>query len=136
MDLALLKQHWALVAAAAIALLVAVVVAVAVYGRSARGRLRVALRSMRAAMRERDRARRRVTAATQRDTRLEGRVAKVSPRSLDEARGLAGDAGALLRIAEDRVLVTANEVRMVIYEQFPPTRHARLRQRYLPGDME
>jgi hypothetical protein len=60
----------------------------------------------------------------------------VKPVRLQEARDAVQDAGALLKIAEDQVLIAENHVRKIIVEEFPPNRHERMRSRYLPGERE
>ena len=61
---------------------------------------------------------------------------KVKPRVLQEARNALDDARALQRIMNDRAQVTRNLVRRAIFEEFPPSRHEKLRARYLPEDVE
>ena len=68
--------------------------------------------------------------------KLVSRANTVKPRVVEEAKGVLADARALAKIAEDRQLVTANQVRKIIFEEFPPKMHDRLRQRYLPQDAE
>ena len=66
--------------------------------------------------------------------RLEGKAASVAPRRLQEAVEAAQDAEALLKIANDQVLIAENHVRKIIVEEFPPRSHDRLRARCLPGE--
>ena len=59
----------------------------------------------------------------------------MKPRIIEEAKGRLADKELLAKRADDRAQVTANQLRKVIYEEFPPTRHETLRARYLPGDV-
>jgi hypothetical protein len=55
-------------------------------------------------------------------------IARQTPREAVQ------DAEALLKIADDQVLIAENHVRKIIVEEFPPQRHDRMRSKYLPGD--
>lgn len=134
MNQELLQQNWALAVAAPLLLIVAVVIAAALYRRSARGQLRARAKALRAARRRHARARQAVAAAETRVQKLESRRASIKPRVLSEAREAVADARALEKIVGDRVLVAANHLRRVIFEEFPPARHDSLRARYLPDD--
>ena len=134
MGAAAITENWALLAAAIPAALVFVWVGLALYGRSAPGKLRAVLKDHRRAMREVRAAKKAAAKAADRVASLERKVDRVKPRLLEEAKGLSEDTRALEKIATDRLLVTANHVRRVIHEEFPPARQEKLRQRYLPGD--
>lgn len=64
------------------------------------------------------------------------RAERVIPRVLQEAKERVEDAQALQKILRDKVMVTENHVRRVIYDEFPPAAHERLRRKYLPQDIE
>ena len=66
---------------------------------------------------------------------MASRAGSIRPSSLQEAREKLEDAGALLKIARDRLMVAENQVRRVIFEEFPPARQESLRARYLPQDV-
>ncbi|MDZ7644578.1 MAG: hypothetical protein U5K76_10395 [Woeseiaceae bacterium] len=134
MDVELSRRNWALAVAAVLFVIVAVIVGIALYRRSARGQLAQRARALRTAHAECARAGRAVATAERRVDRLRERADKVKPRLLEEARGVLHDARALEKIAADRVLIAANHLRRVIYEEFPPARHDALRRRYLPDD--
>lgn len=134
MDIETLRQNWALWVAAVLATLVAGVVTRAVLRRSARGQLRHAVGVLRQAERESEKAKRSVAAAQRAVEKLAARASSVKPRLLEEAKGALSDAVALEKIADDRVLVAANLLRRVIYEEHPPNMHVSLREKYLPGD--
>jgi hypothetical protein len=134
MDSLLSSDHWALMAAAAVGGVAVLFILLAGYRRSARGQLRTMLREHRRATGEYRRALRNAGRAESRVAKLQARAAKIKPRLLEEAKGALTDARALAKIAGDRQQVTANRVRQVIVEEFPPSRHERLRRRYLPQD--
>lgn len=129
-----LRQNWGLAVAALLLAAVGVVVIAALYRRSAHGQLRGRAKDLRAARRRQARAKRAVAAAEARLAKLEARAARVKPRLLTEAKEAVEDARALEKIVGDRVLVAANHLRRVIFEEYPPARHAALRARYLPDD--
>ena len=134
MNLDVLHQNWGLAVAALLLGAVGVVIVAALYRRSARGQLRHRAKALRAARRRHAKAGRAVAAAKARVQKLEARAAGVKPRLLSEAREAVEDAQALEKIVGDRVLVAANHLRRVIFEEYPPARHETLRARYLPDD--
>ena len=81
-------------------------------------------------------ARKSLTSAVDRLEKLERRKEKVRPRVLQEAREAVEDARALEKIMDDRSQVTMNHLRRVIFEEFPPASHERMRAKYLPQDVE
>lgn len=127
-------QNWALWAAAAPAAAATVLVIMALRRHSASGRLNAVLKDHRRATADVRKAKRAVSKAQAKVSKLERNANKVKPRVLEEAKELLGDARALEKIAADKALVTANHVRRVIHEEFPPSRQEKLRNRYLPGD--
>ena len=134
MDIDALRQNWGLLVAIGLMLVVAVSIAVVVYRRSSSGQLRQVVKSLRVAERRVRDARSNVDAAERRLARLRERAASTKPRVVEEAKGALADARALDKIANDQLLIAANHVRRVIYEEFPPTKHEKLRRTYLPGD--
>jgi len=70
--------------------------------------------------------------AERQKARLMRHVDRVKPRVLNESNEALADAKALAKIAGDRVLIAENQLRRVILEEFPPTQHEKLRNRYLP----
>lgn len=128
-------SYWALWAAAAPVAIAVIVVSAHVLRLTSRGRLQKVLTDHRQTERLRRQAERRVHKAEKQVARLAGRAEKVRPRVLQEAREALEDAKALQKIADDRALVTANHVRKVIFEEFPPSRHEAMRKRYLPDDI-
>ena len=136
MDSGNLQQHWALMVAVVPAVIATVAVLFVLYRRSSRGQLAAALKTHRKAQMALDRAVKDVERLGARLEKLERRSASVKPRVLQEARDALSDARALHKILDDKVQVTTNQVRKVIFEEFPPTRHETLRARYLPQDVE
>lgn len=128
-----LQTHWALLAACVTGFLLLLFGIAHLVRSSARGQLR----RMRVRLeRERGRlakARAVVEKAERQKSRLMQHADRVKPRLLQESAGALADAQALAKIAADRVLIAENHLRRVILEEFPPTQHEKLRNRYLPG---
>lgn len=132
MDAAWLEANWALAFAAVVGIALSCTLAVHAFHRSARGQLRQVRKRLTAERRKHRKAETRVVKAERRKARLERRADRAKPRTLREADEALADARALAKIAGDRVAIAENQVRRVIFEEFPPTRHERLRSRYLP----
>jgi hypothetical protein len=132
MDIAWIKANWALAIAAVIGLGLSCALAAHLFHRSARGQLRRVRKTLAAERRKHRNAQARVVKAEQRKSKLQRRADRVKPRALREADEALADARALARIAGDRLAIAENHLRRVIFEEFPPTRHERLRMKYLP----
>ena len=131
-----LQQHWALLGASVLGLAILLFAGWRAWLDSPRGRLHQARKELRTKVRE---ARKHWRAGGRATVRLERLVAKsesVRPSRLQEATDAVQDAQALLKIANDQVLIAENHVRRIIVEEFPPKYHERMRQRYLPGEGE
>ncbi len=135
MNTSLILENWALWAAVLPAAIVLLAVIVTLYRRSARGQLSRAHRNYRAAEKMLANARKSAQAAGRRLEKLESRAEKVRPRTLQEAREALKDGRALEKIADDKAQVMMNHLRRVIFEEFPPARHERMRAKYLPQDV-
>lgn len=136
MTISVLQQHWALASASIVGVTVLSFVGWRAWLDSARGRLRTArrrLRDKRAEARRRRKQRERAAAALQ---GLQRKTESVKPRRLQEVSEAVQDAEALLKIANDQVLIARNHVRKIIVEEFPPKHHERMRRKYLPDDTE
>ena len=131
MNTEFLLRNWALVAALVLLSIVAVVVLRTAARRSVRGQLAARAADFREARQQHRRATEMATKLERRLQALIERADRVKPSLVDECRGQLDDARALAKIADDRVLVTANQLRKIIVEEFPPVRHEALRQRYL-----
>ena len=131
MDVNFATSHWALLLAILLLVLVVIVVLWQVFGRTRFGQLRRA-RAVHARAVSNLRSASAATAkAATRLEKLQGRAATSRPRHLQEAEGALQDARMLEKIADDKHQVARNHVRRVIYEEYPPTKHARLRKKYL-----
>ena len=134
MTIALLQQHWALLIASIVGTAVLMFVGWRAWLGSTHGRLQFALRRLRAVRREADRKHRALRGLAARRDALEARADSVKPLRLQEAREAVQDGEALLKIANDQLLIAENHVRKIIVEEFPPNRHGRMRRKYLPGE--
>lgn len=130
-----LLRHWALIAAAVPAAIVVWAVFAALYRKSAGGQLNRALAAHRKTEAALKRTARRCERLERRLDRLNRRSRTVRPRVLREAEQALADQRALAKILADKREVTANHVRRVIFDEFPPQRHDALRARYLPQDV-
>lgn len=128
--------NWALLAAIVPLSIVIVAIALSSFMRSGKGQLARVNRRHQAAERELHDARRDAEKAAQKLADMESNADKVKPRALQEARDRVADCRALEKILADKVQVTMNHLRRVIFEEFPPTRHEEMRQKYLPQDVE
>ena len=128
----LLKHHWAIIGASVIVAALLLRATWKVLSRSPRSQLRRANGDLHDKLAAAVRAEKRAARARRRCERLEKKSQSVRPAQLEEARGALVDAESLLKIASDQVMVARNRVGKVIFEQFPPKSHDRLRARYLP----
>lgn len=135
MSVEILQQNWALVVALVISVFVTAVVIQRLFEQSSTGQLRARAREHRAAIAAHADAERRSDKCRRKLEALIARADNVKPVDVEAAKGALSDADALLKIAGDKVLVEANLLRKVIFEQFPPQRHAALRAQYLPDDV-
>jgi hypothetical protein len=126
MSIEFVTRHWALLSASILGWAVAMFVAWRMWQDSARGQLGTALRRLRARRQQRTTARLAVNLS-----RLAERADSVKPRQVQETTEALQDAEALLKIANDQVLIAANHVRRIIVEEFPPKRHEKMRGKYL-----
>ncbi len=134
MTLSFLEQHWALVSASILGTAVLLFVSWRAWLDSPRGRLGVARRQLRDQCLAQAKQRKALQRLSSRLGHLEARADAVKPRALREAAEAVQDAEALLKIAGDQVLIAENHVRKIIVDEFPPTRHERMRSKYLPGE--
>ncbi len=132
MTLETLQQNWALLSAAAIALVTSPLIAFRIYEDSSRGRLGAAVRVLSKREKGVAKAEKAERKALSRVERLHAKVESVKPRHLEEAKGRLEDARTLKKIATDQALVARNQVRMVILEDYPPNQQEALRNKYLP----
>jgi len=131
----IIANNWALWAAVLPASLAAWSVAALLYRNSRHGQLRCRDRNYRLAQRELEQAGKTVRAAAGRLEKLAAKGDRIRPRHLQEAKEALADAEALQKIMDDKSQVEANHLRKLIYEEFPPDRHANMRAKYLPEDI-
>jgi hypothetical protein len=125
-----LQGHWALLLGCALGAILAVVLlwhwlASTSYSRLHRGRK--VLRSKRQDLRKANAV---VAAAERRVAKLRSRPDREKPRHISEADESLADAQALAKIAYDQVLTAENHLRRIIVEEYPPSKQARLREKY------
>ncbi len=132
MDWNFLKSNWALAAASVIAVAVVFFVIVQLIRQSGWGRLQETLRALDNARRQEAKALKSVEKAERIAERLHENADRAKPRHVQEAKDALHDARALAKIANDKILVAENHVRLVIHDEYPPVRHEAMRQRYLP----
>jgi len=126
-----LTKNWALVAASVLGTAILLFVLLRAYQDSSRGRFKAAVGLLRKQEQEARAARKAVDKATTKLERLRANAASVKPRHVQEASESLEDTHALLKIADDQVLVGRNQVRKLIVEEYPPRRHEAMRDRYL-----
>lgn len=136
MNAAFFQSHWALLGGLALLTLVATSLVPALYSRSAFGQLRNTRSVLKRAISEQEKIRRRVSDLEKQVARMSARGEFVKPRLLAEKKEQLDDARSLEKIAGDKTLVARNHVRRVIYEEYPPAKHDKLRNRFLPSESD
>ena len=134
MTIELIREYWALLAASVLAVALLLFVGSRVWQDSAGGRLRAARRDYERCRRARWVGQRRAETRARKLAGLRERADDISPRRIDDASEDYEDARALLKIADDQVLVAAARLRSIIVSEYPPRRHDALRRRYLGED--
>ena len=129
-----LQRHWALAAASILVAAIVLFAAWRAWQDSPRGRLQLARRRLREKELEARRQQKRLARLSTQLESLRRKADAVKPIRLQEATEAVQDAEALLKIADDQVLIAGNHVRKLIVEEFPPKRHERMRNKYLPGE--
>jgi polyribonucleotide nucleotidyltransferase len=127
-------QHWALLVAGVIGVVVLAFVLVRLVQDSARGRLAAAVGQLRDRESTARKVARRASKAETKLESLKARADSVKPRTMEVAAGRLQDAEALKKIADDKVRIARNVVRQIILAEFPPKRQAAMRQRLLPDE--
>lgn len=132
----MLQSDWAVWLALLAVLIALVAIAPRLLRRTSRFKLNRVVADMKQSRKEFRQVARAAAKAEKRAERLSKRAEHVKPRILQEAKDAVEDAKALQKILHDKVMVSENHVRRVIYDEFPPTEHERLRKKYLPRDIE
>jgi len=133
MDWDILKSNWALAVAAVLGIIIALVTLVQLFRRSAAGQLRKTVATLAKAQQDAAKILKSLAKAERIAKRLHDNADRAKPRHLQEAKEALGDARALAKIANDKVLVAENHVRRVIHEEYPPRRQEALRRQHLPS---
>lgn len=136
MSESVLQENWALFAASILVAAVLIYLFATVYRKSSRGQLRANSRRLTRAINASRNVQLDLERATAQLEKLQAKASRVKPRLIAEAEEALADARALLKIANDQVLIAENHVRRVIHEEFPPARHEFLRQKYLPSEKD
>lgn len=131
MDMSFAKSHWAALIAAGLFGLVAIVLLLQAFRRTRSWQLRSLNAECRRCQVRLESARLASRKAKKRLDKLTGRAESSRPRHLREADEAFQDAQMLQKIAEDKLQIAKNHVRRLIYEEFPPSKHAKLRNKYL-----
>ena len=134
MTMEILQRYWALVGASVLMTSVALMLAYRAFAASARSQLLRSVRMHQARCNAANKARGVAQKAAAKLQKLRSKRDSAKPRHVQEGAEALEDARALVKIAEDQVLIAANHVRKLILEEFPPKRHASLRAKYLPED--
>lgn len=134
MTLDFLQRHWALAAGSMLVAAIFLFAAWRAWLDSPRGRLHLARRRLRDKELDVLRQRKRLARLSAQLESLRRKADSVKPIRLQETKEAVEDAEALLKIADDQVLIAGNHLRKIIVEEFPPKRHERMRRRYLPGE--
>lgn len=134
MELNTLKSNWALVVAAIIGAIIVLIVLSQLIQRSAGGQLRKTVRELNKSRRKEAKLLKAADKAERIARRLHETADTVKPRHMQEAKDALGDARALAKIANDKVLIAQNHVRRIIHDEYPPRKQEKLRQKFLPDD--
>ena len=133
MDWDILKSNWALAIAALLGIIILLITLARLFRRSAAGQLRKTVAALARARQDEAKTLKSVDKAERIARRLHENADRAKPRHLQEAKEALGDARALAKIANDKVLVAENHVRRVIHEEYPPRRQEALRHKHLPS---
>jgi len=126
-----LQQNWALVIASVLGLGIVLFVLFRASQDSRRGRLGSALTYLRDRERAAQAAAKAVEKATTKLERLRTKADSVAPKQAEKAREALLEAQEIEKLIDDQLLIARNNVRMLIFEEFPPKRHDAMRKKYL-----
>jgi hypothetical protein len=130
MDDTWIREHWALVGAAAAAGVASLIILISMLRQSRWGRMKALVRQHGRERRALLTAESQYVKAKQNVERLEQKIERIPPRKLDEARGALTDARRLVEIRFGALQVAENRLRTIISEEYPPRQHDALRRRY------
>ncbi len=132
MDWNLFISNWALVVAGGIGVVLALVIIGQLTTRTGWGQLRQNLHLLAKARKNEAKAMKAVEKAESIAKRLDENAEQTKPRLLQEAKDVLQDARALAKIANDKLMVAENHVRLIILDEYPPDQQEALRKKYLP----
>ena len=124
-------NHWALIIASVLGLLILLFVVFRLVQDSRRGQLSSALNELREREKVLHSASRNVTKSLSKCEKLASQGDKVPPNKLLSARDALAAARETERLLKDQVLVLRNNARTIILQDYPPARHEALLRRYL-----
>jgi len=136
MNIESLHSDWAVwLALGSLAIAIALMIPILVK-RTSRSKLNKVLSDLNETQKELRKTARVSDKAEKKLQRMLANIERVKPRELQEAKDAVDDSKALTKILSDKMMVAQNHVRRVIHDEFPPSKHERLRARYLPQDVE
>ena len=136
MNIESLQSDWAVwLALGSLAIAIALMIPILVK-RTSRSKLNKVLSDLKETQKELRKTARVSDKAEKKLQRMLANIERVKPRELQEAKDAVDDSKALTKILSDKMMVAQNHVRRVIHDEFPPSKHERLRARYLPQDVE
>lgn len=136
MNIESLQSDWAIWLALASLVIAIVLIIPIVLKRTSRSKLNKVLSDMKETQKELCKTARVEEKAEKKLQKMLANIDRVKPRELQEARDAVGDSKALTKILSDKMMVAQNHVRRVIHDEFPPSKHDRMRAKYLPQDVE
>jgi len=135
MNLESLQSDWAIWLALAMLLIAAAMITPRLLKMTSRSKLSRVFADVKAARKELRKSVRAAKKAEKKFEKLLARADRVKPRVLQEAKESVEDGRALAKILNDKVIVAETHVRRIIYDEFPPEKHERMRAKYLPQDV-
>jgi len=135
MNLESLQSDWAIWLALAMLLIAAAMITPRLLKMTSRSKLSRVFADVKAARKELRKSVRAAKKAGKKFEKLLARADRVKPRVLQEAKESVEDGRALAKILNDKVIVAETHVRRIIYDEFPPEKHERMRAKYLPQDV-
>ena len=132
MDWNLFISNWALAVAGGIGVILALIIIGQLITRTGWGQLRQNLHFLAKARKNEAKAMKAVEKAESIAKRLDENAEQTKPRLLQEAKDALQDARALAKIANDKLMVAENHVRLTILDEYPPDQQEALRKKYLP----
>ena len=135
MNLESLQSDWAIWLALAMLLIAAAMITPRLLKMTSRSKLSRVFADVKAARKELRKSVRAAKKAGKKLEKLLARADRVKPRVLQEAKESVEDGRALAKILNDKVIVAETHVRRIIYDEFPPEKHERMRAKYLPQDV-